>query len=203
MRVALGAQVGYVCRCYPLCIYMPAIDRSLSGCRGGVVSLCVTLDKAPVSGWEGGRGQTISRQAQLFFDGTSKEVTRTVEETCFTEQTTLSLPGLGWGNYRLALYLNYALPEDSAEAERALVPGWARGAVSHFLIYQSPACFTDPDLGAAAGRVGTDGSALQCCRGERDAAPRELRLAEGGAVADDPTGEVSRNGGFFLEKRRS
>jgi hypothetical protein len=63
---------------------------------GGVVSVCVTLDKAPINGWKGGNGQTISRQAQLFFDGTSKEATRAVEESCFTEHSTLSLPNLSW-----------------------------------------------------------------------------------------------------------
>jgi hypothetical protein len=63
---------------------------------GGSVSVCVTLDRAPISGWQGGAGQSISRQAQLFFDGTSKDVTRAVEESCFTEHSTLSLPNLGW-----------------------------------------------------------------------------------------------------------
>ena len=63
---------------------------------GGVVSVCVTLDKAPINGWKGGNGQTISRQAQLFFDSTSKEASRAVEESCFMEHSTLSLPNLGW-----------------------------------------------------------------------------------------------------------
>eukprot|EP01043_Picozoa_sp_COSAG02_P043895 COSAG02_NODE_3863_length_6129_cov_2.692869_4_plen_726_part_00 len=63
---------------------------------GGVVSVCVTLDKAPINGWKGGNGQTISRQAQLFFDSTSKEATRAVDESCFVEHSTLSLPNLGW-----------------------------------------------------------------------------------------------------------
>ena len=74
---------------------------------GGSVSVCVTLDKATINGWKGGSGQTISRQAQLFFDATSTDITRAVEESCFTEHSTLSLPNLGWCEHILSLILRH------------------------------------------------------------------------------------------------
>ena len=64
---------------------------------GGTVSVCITVERTDVTGgWEGGRGLRIARQAQLVFDGSSPEIEKVVDASCFEELTPLSLPELAW-----------------------------------------------------------------------------------------------------------